>query len=624
MAFNVGGWPSGGEYFLMQLRARIGIVSIVGVALLCGVLTPLTPTTAAPDLLSSPGPSGPLSGGTGPLANATDRAEADRLEQVIDWHIWNRAVYEIEYKSTARDPNEGASTATGVRYPGVGQITDTTDSGLWTGTYLAALAFKYQVAQAKLAQRKLSSTDRKYWETQRWTAILRARPLVEQYHVKVNISKAWKAPPPDPHIPPTQQGNNYDTGIAPYPGREAGLLFRSCIPADAEARLTFKKRADGSWEKDTVYGPLLWDHDGHGAPTPYYCEDGTSRDTYAGTTFGLVTAFDMFGDALGNAEQPGVTLHQQIGSDLMLLTDFLVRHGWSTPRPHSKISSSNDLSSFYSPLFLYTPGAKVHMAQIARHVADQIGTPEQKLEFDALWQAEANGDDPFEAFSSELDAADKLSQYYKWNLGHLIAFDVIRLEPDKLERDRIKTGIAIMDASTRSDVNAHFEAITYSMTGDPARLDASVAHLRQWRDYRAAYEGTTQGRYNSHRCAPDFPGGDLTCVPQGQKNVAVRDPFGMEQVTTVSDGSTTDCKTHANNAYFPTNCRSATILPIAERVPTDFLWQRPPYQLDSDRAPTHESQGIDYLLPYWMLRYYTEVAPPASEPFPYFPGPYFK
>jgi hypothetical protein len=56
----------------------------------------------------------------------------------------------------------------------------------------------------------------------------------------------------------------------------------------------------------------------------------------------------------------------------------------------------------------------------------------------------------------------------------------------------------------------------------------------------------------------------------------------------------------------------------------DFLWQGSPYQLDADRRATQESQGIDYLLPYWMLRYYTEVAPPASEPFPYFPGPYFK
>jgi hypothetical protein len=572
-----------------------------------------------------------------PLAGVVDRAEADRLERVIDWHIWNRQVYEIEYASTLRDPNEARpGSMPGDRYPGVAHITDTTDSGLWTGTYLAALAFKYQVAKAKLATKGGPKAERDYWAGERDSALERARPIVEQYHVKANISKAWVAPAPDPKLttPPTcgpatpdKCQGNFDTGIAPFPGGEAGLLFRTCIPADAEDRLTFFKNADDSWQKDTIYGPLRWDPDGDGEGTDYFCEDGTSRDTYAGTTFGLVTAFDLFGDDLGPAES-GVPLRQQIGDDLMLLTDFLVRHGWSTPRPHSKVSTKNDLSSFWSPLFLYTPGAKVHMSQLARHAADEVGTPVQKAYFDALWQTTATSDDPFEAFSSELDASEKLNDYYKWNLGHLIAFDVVRLEPDKLERDRLKTGIAVMDATTRNDPNAHFEAITYAITGDAGRRDKAIAHLRQWRDWRARYEGTTQGIYNAERCTSVNPAGDLECVPQAQKTVAFVDLLGQEHETIVPavdpenpDAANANC---GNPRYHRDNCRAAKPLPIAERTPTDFLWQRSPFSLDGDRSARHESQGIDYLLPYWMLRYYTEVQTPAAEPLPPFPGPYFK
>jgi uncharacterized protein (TIGR03437 family) len=40
------------------------------------------------------------------------------------------------------------------------------------------------------------------------------------------------------------------------------------------------------------------------------------------------------------------------------------------------------------------------------------------------------------------------------------------------------------------------------------------------------------------------------------------------------------------------------------RPPTDFLWQRSPFQLAVGGAGIIESPGIDYILPYWMARYY--------------------
>ena len=621
---------------MLSVRSRLGMLAaivVIGVSLAGS----LPSASALPDVPALP-PQVPdmpeaaaLSSMGGPLANAADLGEANHLEKFMDWHIWNRQVYEIDYASNKRDPNEVVNGQNaGKRYPGIAHITDTTDSGLWTGTYVAALAFKFQVAGFYLQRPGLTFKERAFWAYQRYSAVARVKPLLEQYHLKVNISKSWTAPPPDPSKtnPTPDSSGNINTGVAPFQGGEPGLLFRSCIPASAEDRLTFFKNADGSWQKDTIYGPLRWEGDGK----DYYCEDGTSRDTYAGTTFGLITAFDLFGEALGNAELGG-SLHQQIGNDLMLLTDFLVRHGWSTPRPHTKISTKNDLSSFYSPLMVINPGAQVHMSEIAHHVADEMGTVDQKLFFDALWQEEANGNDPFEAFGTELDAADKLSQYYKWNLGHLLAFDIVRLA-SPLERGRLKDTISVMDASTRSDQNAHFEAIMFSMTGEQGRLDASVQHLHQWKDWRANFETVTtapyQVQYNSQRCKPL---GDLDCVAQGFKTLAFMDITGAEHTQTFVDPpqpdptkapNLVDLGNDCNGTYYPRNCRSLYPIDIAKRTPTDFLWQRSPFSLDGDRRANHESQGIDYLLPYWMLRYYTEVNRPAVEPFTPYYGPYWK
>jgi hypothetical protein len=72
----------------------------------------------------------------------------------------------------------------------------------------------------------------------------------------------------------------------------------------------------------------------------------------------------------------------------------------------------------------------------------------------------------------------------------------------------------------------------------------------------------------------------------------------------------------------PAPPRSTTPLPVAERPPTDFLWQRPPTALKSSPQPaTYSEPGIDYLTPYWLVRYFTEVAPPANQPLPTWPGP---
>jgi len=44
-------------------------------------------------------------------------------------------------------------------------------------------------------------------------------------------------------------------------------------------------------------------------------------------------------------------------------------------------------------------------------------------------------------------------------------------------------------------------------------------------------------------------------------------------------------------------------------VRTDFLWQRSPFLLVGGGYGTIEGAGLDYILPYWMARYYEVLAP---------------
>ena len=49
---------------------------------------------------------------------------------------------------------------------------------------------------------------------------------------------------------------------------------------------------------------------------------------------------------------------------------------------------------------------------------------------------------------------------------------------------------------------------------------------------------------------------------------------------------------------------SCAVIPIEERPYEDFLWQRHPFRLVGWGDGSIESAGVDYILPYWMARFY--------------------
>jgi hypothetical protein len=153
------------------------------------------------------------------------------------------------------------------------------------------------------------------------------------------------------------------------------------------------------------------------------------------------------------------------------------------------------------------------------------------------------------------DLLDDHTSYFKFNLDTINLYNLIRLEGNSFYRSRYLNVYSVLRRTTDDHGNAHFNMIDHALKGADSRRDAETRELlRQWlarprRDLWRDWRG--DARYPA--C-----GDDRACNP----------------------------------------------IPIADRINTDFLWQRSPFLLFGGGAGTIETAGIDYILPYWMARYY--------------------
>jgi uncharacterized protein (TIGR03437 family) len=141
--------------------------------------------------------------------------------------------------------------------------------------------------------------------------------------------------------------------------------------------------------------------------------------------------------------------------------------------------------------------------------------------------------------------------YFKFNLDYINFYNLIRLE-DSSSKAIYQTAYGALRDHTAPHRNAFFNTIDLALNGPEAARDSeTLALLDGWllrlrRDF-----------------AVDLTGVVPVCGSQACQPV-----------------------------------------PVWLRPPTDFLWQRNPFQLAVGGAGIIESAGIDYILPYWMARYY--------------------
>jgi uncharacterized protein (TIGR03437 family) len=145
------------------------------------------------------------------------------------------------------------------------------------------------------------------------------------------------------------------------------------------------------------------------------------------------------------------------------------------------------------------------------------------------------------------------SSYFKFNLDYINLYDLIRLE-DSSSYLVYEPAYRILRENTENHQNAFFNMIDCALHGPDATRDTqTVAYLDAWLER-----------------------------PRRDVFVDLR-------------GKVPSCGSPAE---------ACSPVPISMRPTTDFLWQRDPFLLDGGGAGTIEGPGIDYILPYWMARFY--------------------
>jgi uncharacterized protein (TIGR03437 family) len=196
--------------------------------------------------------------------------------------------------------------------------------------------------------------------------------------------------------------------------------------------------------------------------------------------------------------------------------------------------------------FLLRPDELLGLLQVARHVnSGEFSTyyDEQKFLLGTTVGAPAG----FDTLSD--------SSYFKFNLDYMTFYNLVRLESSSFQSVYASAYQLVRD-HTASHLNAFFDVVDRGLNGANANRDGETRMLLdQW----------------LQRPTRDFFV-DLT------KSVAV-------------------CGSQA--------CQP---IPVPLRTPADFLWQISPFQLTgggtAGGSGIIEDNGIDYILPYWMSRYY--------------------
>lgn len=199
-----------------------------------------------------------------------------------------------------------------------------------------------------------------------------------------------------------------------------------------------------------------------------------------------------------------------------------------------------------STTFLIRPDQQLTLLQIGQHMNAAAFSSQYAREEGLLATTSPAG--------LQVDAANNQSSYFKFNLDFINLYNLIRLQGPSSALTYYQTGYDAIRAATITHRNAHFNMIDRALHGPNIGRDAETrASLDAW---------LTRPRTDVF---VDWRGKVPSC------------------------GST-------NEACNP--------LPVAARPPSDFLWQLDPYQLSGGGAGVIETAGVDYLLPYWMARYY--------------------
>lgn len=197
-----------------------------------------------------------------------------------------------------------------------------------------------------------------------------------------------------------------------------------------------------------------------------------------------------------------------------------------------------------STTFIHRPDQQLALLKLGRRA--------NAGRFENVYKALANSASFAVIVPISTEVRDPYDSYFKFNLDYIGFWSLLTSGDNALIRANYKRAYDVLRRTTDDHGNAHFNLMDRAINGPNAGRDAETRRLLDEWLARPRRDFITDMRGLVAQC------GDRACTP----------------------------------------------LPVAARAYTDFLWQRSPFQLTGGGGWPVESSGIDYLLPYWMGRYY--------------------
>lgn len=283
----------------------------------------------------------------------------------------------------------------------------------------------------------------------------------------------------------------------------------------------------------------------------YLMHDFISRDQYMGVFFGNSAAYDFISDPAAKAKAK---------QNIEWMIDYLLANKWVAYRKNGTISTVWHLN---------------HAQQLAWVLAARRVNPSKYA--GAYWQHVWLSDIAWLAPWTE--TFDPVRKYYKFNLHHGAYYTWLRLETLPTFWQRGWKGFRILRKALKHHQNAHFNmceagVAPWTVAGYKDEVKQELKLWLQRKRRATTFDLSTDPTITTTMYAPP---------------VAISFDY--------SGGS-------ASVGGYAPQLVSKYPVPVDKRSYTDFLWQRDPFRLTSGGDGTGESPGVDYILPYWMARYY--------------------
>jgi hypothetical protein len=200
-----------------------------------------------------------------------------------------------------------------------------------------------------------------------------------------------------------------------------------------------------------------------------------------------------------------------------------------------------------STTFIGREDQQLSLLQLGRHV--NSGRFSTTYDLDRLFFS------PLVIAPISIEVLDNNS-YFKFNLDSINLFNLIRLESSSF-KGIYREAYDILRRHTDDHKNAFFNMIDRALNGPNDARDADTREMLEEWLLRPRRDDPIDLRGVYPACGST----DIACAP----------------------------------------------VSIVDRPRTDFLWQRNPFLLVGEGTGTVETAGIDYILPYWMARYYGTI-----------------